>query len=118
MWKAVSNSCWRRCSRKFDGLVQTGKYMQEFQMGEPETSLLAEAALQKLSRQHAVREIRSNEQGGARHLPVIALTAYSLPGDRERFLREGFDGYVSKPLQLTDLVSEMKRVLNAYADSP
>jgi CheY-like chemotaxis protein len=43
---------------------------------------------------------------------VIALTAYSMRGDRERFLDEGFDGYMSKPLVINELVSEMQRVIS------
>jgi CheY-like chemotaxis protein len=60
----------------------------------------------------ALRAIRTNEQGKSHHLPVIALTAYSLRGDRERFLEEGFDGYVSKPMAVDELIEEMKRVLD------
>jgi len=59
----------------------------------------------------ALREIRSKEQGTPHHLPVIALTAYSLRNDKERFIQEGFDGYVSKPMAVGDLIDEMKRVL-------
>jgi len=47
---------------------------------------------------------------GAR-LPVSALTACAWKGDEERFFAAGFDGYVSKPLEVKKLVAEMKRVL-------
>jgi PAS domain S-box-containing protein len=62
--------------------------------------------------EEALREIRRKEiETGSRRLPVIALTAYSLRGDKERFLQEGFDGYVSKPMEVEVLIDEMKRVL-------
>jgi len=60
----------------------------------------------------ALRAIRGTELGTSRHLPVIAVTAHSLTGERERFLAEGFDGYVSKPLIIDDLIKEMKRHIN------
>jgi len=59
----------------------------------------------------ALREIRSKEQGTTNHQPVIAVTAYSMRGDMERFMEEGFDGYVSKPLITKELVAEIKRVM-------
>jgi signal transduction histidine kinase len=59
----------------------------------------------------ALHEIRTQEAGTARHLPVIALTAYALRGEKERFREEGFDGYVSKPMVIEELLSEMRRVL-------
>lgn len=44
--------------------------------------------------------------------PVIALTAYALPGDRERFLEDGFDAYVSKPFTRQTLFSEIEALLS------
>jgi PAS domain S-box-containing protein len=61
--------------------------------------------------EEALIEIRRKEQETTLHLPVIAVTAYSMRGDKERFLEEGFDGYISKPLTTRELVSEMKRVV-------
>ncbi|MEI6207645.1 MAG: ATP-binding protein [Desulfuromonadales bacterium] len=65
----------------------------------------------------ALREIRSKEQGTTNHQPVIALTAYSMRGDMERFMAEGFDGYVSKPLITRELVAEIKRVMGLSSET-
>ncbi len=62
--------------------------------------------------EEALREIRAKEQGTTKRQPVIALTAFAMRGDFERFLGEGFDGYISKPLITRELVTEIKRVLN------
>ena len=44
--------------------------------------------------------------------PALALTAYALPGDRERFLDAGFSAYVSKPFTRNDLLDAISRLLN------
>jgi len=49
-----------------------------------------------------LRRIREDE--ALRHLRVIAFTAHSMMGDRERFLNLGFDGYLSKPINLDLMV--------------
>jgi len=61
--------------------------------------------------QEALAALRERERGTGAHLPVIALTAYALKGDEEKFLAQGFDGYISKPLEVKKLVAEMHRVL-------
>ncbi|MCX7140782.1 MAG: ATP-binding protein [Proteobacteria bacterium] len=62
--------------------------------------------------EQALAVLREREASTGAHLPVLALTAYALKGDEEKFLAAGFDGYVSKPLEVKKLIDEMKRVLD------
>lgn len=55
----------------------------------------------------ATRIIRSKP--GYEHTPAIALTAYSMKGDRERFLAEGFDEYVPKPVDVTAFMKVLEK---------
>jgi CheY-like chemotaxis protein len=57
-----------------------------------------------------VQELRRSEQFAA--TPVVALTASAMQGDRERALAAGFTGYISKPIPLSALRSEVERLLN------
>jgi two-component system, cell cycle response regulator DivK len=44
-------------------------------------------------------------------IPVIALTAYAMKADRERFLRAGFDGYLDKPISIKEFLEQVRRFL-------
>jgi CheY-like chemotaxis protein len=55
----------------------------------------------------ALDRLRSDERTAS--VPVLALTAQSMEGDRERFLAAGFDDYLSKPVNIGDLVATVKR---------
>ena len=58
-----------------------------------------------------IRKIRENPRLAA--LPVLAVTAYAMHGDKERILGSGFDGYLSKPIDPKLLNQELNRLLSA-----
>jgi two-component system, cell cycle response regulator DivK len=57
-----------------------------------------------------VRKIRENPRRAS--LPVVAVTAYAMQGDRERILNSNFDGYLSKPVNSGSLAEELDRLLS------
>lgn len=72
-----------------------------------------------LGEQHTGIDLLHRLRTMAQHrmTPALALTAYAMPGDRERFLREGFDAYVSKPFTRHELLEAIEVLLLSQAES-
>jgi CheY-like chemotaxis protein/HPt (histidine-containing phosphotransfer) domain-containing protein len=55
----------------------------------------------------ATAALREREKGTGRHVPILALTAHAMKGDRERCLEAGMDGYLAKPLRARELYAAL-----------
>lgn len=59
----------------------------------------------------ATKLIRESKKSSKKHIPIIALTAYALHGDRERFLSLGMDDYLSKPIIMNEFFKKIDKLI-------
>ncbi len=92
--------------------------VEAWQTGEFDL-ILMDMMMPEMDGLEATRRIREIELAAGHHhrIPIIAMTANAMTGDRERCLEAGMNGYVSKPVKPETLFMEIQRVLQADADS-
>jgi len=74
--------------------------------------ILMDIQMPKLNGIEATRRIRQGSHlGRKQHIPIVALTAHAMSGDRELFLREGMDDYLAKPVDIQELEQILARLL-------
>jgi two-component system sensor histidine kinase/response regulator len=65
----------------------------------------------------ATSTIREGELKTGKHIPIIAMTAHAMSGDKERCLEAGMDGYVSKPLRAEDVFAAVEEVFSSLRNA-
>jgi len=79
----------------------------------PEINMvLMDVQLPVMNGKEAMREIKRIRPD----LPVIAQTAFAMSGDREKYLREGFDNYISKPINVQEIIAIVKKYFSQPHD--
>lgn len=71
--------------------------------------VLLDIQLPRMDGYAVARALRQNE--ALREIPIIAVTSYAMPGDREKALEAGCTGYIEKPINPDTFVAEMERAL-------
>ena len=86
--------------------ARTGSKAIELATEHPPDLVLMDIQLPDIDGVEALRRLRSDTRTAS--IPVLALTAQAMQGDRERFLAAGFDGYISKPVNILDLLAAVR----------
>jgi CheY-like chemotaxis protein len=93
-------------------VIQAGDGVRgvETALAEKPDLILMDLSLPKMDGWTAAQAIKSNPE--IKHIPVLALTAHAMEGDRDRALAAGCDDYLTKPINLSELAIK----LNKYMD--
>ncbi|MGQ0633884.1 MAG: response regulator [Planctomycetaceae bacterium] len=76
--------------------------------------VLMDVQMPELDGLEATRQIRRDEFGTSRHLPIVAMTAQAMKGDRERCLDAGMDEYLSKPVRAAQLYNTLAAIAERF----
>jgi CheY-like chemotaxis protein len=99
-------------------LAESGKKALAAWREQPFDLILMDVQMPDMDGFEATAAIREQEKSGAKHVPIIAMTAHAMVGDRDRCLAAGMDDYISKPVNANDLFAAIKRLMIAASPVP
>jgi CheY-like chemotaxis protein/HPt (histidine-containing phosphotransfer) domain-containing protein len=91
-------------------VANNGKEALGALQGEEFDVVLMDVQMPEMDGFEATEAIRAQERQTGGHIPIVAMTAHAMKGDRERCLEVGMDDYVSKPLQPSDLFEAVEHL--------
>ncbi len=89
--------------------ASNGREAIEITESEPLDLILMDLRMPVMDGKHAMKHIKTNAQ--TKHIPVVALTASAMKGEREQLLASGFDGYIDKPIDVNTFASTVAEFL-------
>lgn len=112
----VIQEMFKRLGLEID-IAQNGLEVLEMVQSYQYDLIFMDISMPQMDGMKATEAIRALEDSDTANLPIIALTAHSLAGDREKFLASGMNDYLSKPLRLSQLVEKINLFLNEQCSS-
>ena len=91
-------------------LASSGKEALEKLEEEDFDAVLMDIQMPEMDGVQATKLIREREQATGKHLPIIAMTAHALKGDRGKYLDAGMDDYIAKPIQKENLYALLEKI--------
>ena len=99
-------------------LVSNGEEAVEAFEKESFDLILMDVQMPKMDGVEATALIRAKETATGAHTPIVALTGHAMSGDRERYLGDGMDGYLSKPFRRQDLSDTIEHLTQREKSAP
>jgi PAS domain S-box-containing protein len=93
--------------------VETGRAVLDALEVQPFDAILMDVQMPEMDGLQATTAIREHERLTGQHVPIIAMTAYAMSGDKERCLAAGMDSYVPKPLNVQHLYQTIDELSGA-----
>lgn len=93
-------------------LAVTGTEGIEKAVSQKPDLILMDMSLPEVDGWEATRRVKANPESA--HIPVIALTAHAMSGDREKALKAGCADYDTKPVEFARLLGKIEALLNSY----
>jgi CheY-like chemotaxis protein len=94
-------------------VAETGTAALETSEKQSFDLVLMDVQMPEMDGLEATVAIRKREKKSGKHVPIVAMTANAMIGDKERCLEAGMDGYVSKPLQIKELFEVIEECVSA-----
>lgn len=76
------------------------------------TFILLDLSMPEMDGWEMMRRVRARQEFES--MPIIALTAHAMSGDKERVLQAGFNGYIAKPFRINSFLEEIHAVLRSF----
>jgi CheY-like chemotaxis protein/HPt (histidine-containing phosphotransfer) domain-containing protein len=98
-------------------LARTGVEAVQMASAEQFDLIIMDVQMPDMDGLEAAAHIRRTEQSTGRHVPIIAMTAHAMPGDRDLCFTAGMDSYLSKPVRMDVLLDEIHALLSQVPSS-
>jgi len=95
-------------------VVANGREAVEAVAGGAFDVVLMDVQMPEMDGLEATAAIRGSERGLDRHVPIVAMTAHAMKGDREKCVEAGMDGYVAKPIRADRLIEAVEEVVQQW----
>ena len=95
--------------------AETGEAGVALARAEQPALILMDVQLPGMDGREATQVLKAD--ASTRHIPIVALTAFAMKGDRERLLAEGFDGYISKPIDIKEIPKVIEQYISGQHDT-